>query len=412
MNRKRRVILLSSNFFPEQSGISRYSTDLADLLSDEGFEVTVVTTRPHYPMGSNFSPVDKDNALSKANANPKVIRLKSYIPKKLDTLGRARFELSIIFHGILNLKKLSRKESDLVISIVPSLSAGLLGVLYSIIFRIPSLAIFQDLSSAAAKEVSKKGFKLLFIPALLVEKLIIWRAKRVIAISEAMTEEILRLKSRRKQRVITIPNYPTTSFETIEKSAARRQVSDFSNDFIVLYSGNFGYKQDLKNVIQAAYRLNDYPEIKIVLMGHGNAEAELKKSASSLTNVRIIPFVEESAYPVNLMAADVLLTTEGKSVRTMSLPSKLTAYYAAGRPVMVVSSSDSATARFVGDSALQVEPGNPATLANAIIKLYQDSEFRSVLERRARDFASRHMKADVSRVSYLHHVEELLKDVD
>jgi colanic acid biosynthesis glycosyl transferase WcaI len=102
----------------------------------------------------------------------------------------------------------------------------------------------------------------------------------------------------------------------------------------------------------------------------------------------------DSHYPLALAAADVLVVNERPSVGDMSLPSKLTSYLAAGRPVLAAVSPDGATARELartGGAALVVPPGEPAALAAAVRELRDDPERRSRMAAAASLYARREL---------------------
>jgi glycosyltransferase involved in cell wall biosynthesis len=108
-----------------------------------------------------------------------------------------------------------------------------------------------------------------------------------------------------------------------------------------------------------------------VLVGDGSQRAELEARARGLSNVRFLPLQPEEGFADLLNAADVLLLNQRSTVRDMSLPGKLTSYFAAGRPVIAAVASDSETAREVtaANAGLVVEPERPQALADAIERL-------------------------------------------
>ena len=75
-----------------------------------------------------------------------------------------------------------------------------------------------------------------------------------------------------------------------------------------------------------------------------------------------------------MQASDVLLVNQRASVTNMSLPSKLTSYFASGRPVIAAASADSETASEIEASGagIVVPPADPAALRGAILALKND----------------------------------------
>src|SRR5277367_4166433 len=49
MNSKKRILLLSGNYFPEPTGIGKYNGEMMDWLSAQNYDCGVVTSYPYYP---------------------------------------------------------------------------------------------------------------------------------------------------------------------------------------------------------------------------------------------------------------------------------------------------------------------------------------------------------------------------
>jgi glycosyltransferase involved in cell wall biosynthesis len=90
-----------------------------------------------------------------------------------------------------------------------------------------------------------------------------------------------------------------------------------------------------------------------------------------------------------MQAADVLLVNQRPSVTDMSLPSKLTSYFGAGRPVVAAASADSETAREIGaaDAGIVVPPEDPQAFRSAILFLRGDAGLAEKLGQRGTMYA-------------------------
>jgi glycosyltransferase involved in cell wall biosynthesis len=102
----------------------------------------------------------------------------------------------------------------------------------------------------------------------------------------------------------------------------------------------------------------------------------LEQATAGLLTAEVRDPVGGEEYPLLLRAADALLVHERSTVRDMSLPSKLTSYFAAGRPVVAMVSRDSATAAELEHSGggLVVDRDDPAALATALGRLRAEPE--------------------------------------
>ena len=143
-----RVLLVTTNYWPEPTGIAVYTTDLAESLTSQGDQVTVLTSLPHYPwwkVPEEFAHLTEGTSSHHGVA---VIRAKHLVPPKMNALLRMRFESSLWW----NLRRVSKSmlgsDFDLVIACIPTVAAGIIGKRIAKNLAIPFGLIVQDLSEA------------------------------------------------------------------------------------------------------------------------------------------------------------------------------------------------------------------------------------------------------------------------
>jgi glycosyltransferase involved in cell wall biosynthesis len=144
---------------------------------------------------------------------------------------------------------------------------------------------------------------------------------------------------------------------------------------IVLHAGNMGLKQGLEHVVATAHLAAQVqPQTRFVLMGDGSQRGMLESLAAGCPNIAFLPPQDADRFVDTLAAADVLLVNERSSVVDMSLPSKLTSYFVAGRPVVAAGASAGATAREVrcAGAGLTVPGEDPEALLAALVRLAGD----------------------------------------
>ena len=135
-----------------------------------------------------------------------------------------------------------------------------------------------------------------------------------------------------------------------------------------------GFKQDLDNVVEAARLAGGEGRLQFTLMGDGNQRQHLEGLADGIPGIRFIDPMSERDYPLALAAADVLLVNERPTVDDMCLPSKLTSYLVARRPIVAAVPANGATAALVNESGggLLIPPATPAGLLRALRELMVD----------------------------------------
>jgi glycosyltransferase involved in cell wall biosynthesis len=171
-----------------------------------------------------------------------------------------------------------------------------------------------------------------------------------------------------------------------------------------------GYKQDLDNVLDAGKQAEE-KSLLFVLAGSGSERPRLRQRSDDLALDRVV-FLDSQPwgrYEQLLESADVLLINQRGSVNEMSLPSKLTSYFAAARPIIAAVPSNSETASEVraAEAGVVVPPGDPKALVNAILELRGDPHRREVFGRNGREFALANLTPDAVLPTYESFVQRI-----
>jgi glycosyltransferase involved in cell wall biosynthesis len=195
----------------------------------------------------------------------------------------------------------------------------------------------------------------------------------------------------RSDRIVHLPNWTHIAGPRGDRVATRRRLGWADHETIVLHAGNMGLKQGLEQVVDTAKLARPRAAgVRFVLMGDGNQRSELERRAAGLSNVDFRPFEPPETFPDTLAAADILLLSERPSVRDMSLPSKVTSYLAAGRPIIAAVAAHGATAGLVARSgaAILADAGDPQEILRAIASIQADPVVGERLGRAGQRFAA------------------------
>ena len=105
--------------------------------------------------------------------------------------------------------------------------------------------------------------------------------------------------------------------------------------------------------------------VRFVFSGGGNQAGAIRAAARVSPNVSFLGVQPDGIHASLLAAADVLLLAERATRVDMSLPSKLTSYFAAGRPIVAAVLPGGGSAREVERSGagLVVPAGEPERLS-------------------------------------------------
>ena len=357
------ILVFSSYYWPETSGNAPYVTGVAEHLASEGHRVRVVTGFPHYPEWRSTS----NGALVRGESRNGVDihRRWHYVPRAQSALTRAVYEASL---GAAGLTGMPRQAPDVILGVSPTLAALTLARTAAALYRRPYGLLFQDLQGPGAQQSGVSGGARI---ARVVEHAELAGARHAAAvgiIAEGFRSYFVD-HGVDPGRIHRLRNWSQGPEPTESVEAARARLGWGDDEFICLHAGNMGHKQGLENVLDAAAALHD-PSVRIVLAGNGNAHDALVRHAHELgvANVTFLPPQPAGEYEAMLRAADVLLVNQRASVGEMSLASKLTSYFAAGRPVVGAVAEQSETARELelAGAGLVVQPEDPAALAEAL----------------------------------------------
>ena len=384
-----KLLIASLHYAPEQTGNAPYVTGLAEELARRGHSITVLTGFPSYPASHVQHPYRGRLRQRERLNGVDVRRVWHYLPTTQTALSRGVAEGSFVAAG-LSLVALPRP--DAVVGVSPSLSGAIVARLAAHYYRVPYGLILQDLMAPAAGQSGVRGGGLVAGLVRRVERWALGDAAAVGIVAEGFRPyvESLGIDPRRIRRV---RNWTHVSAPAIDRSAARDRLALPQEAFVCLHAGNMGAKQGLENVLRAArIAAREEPRLLFTLLGDGNQRSSLERLASGygLPNLRFLPMQPSGFYPSALAAADVLLVNQRASVEEMSLPSKLTSYFAVGRPIVgaVKDTSEAAHEIEASGAGVVVAPEDPRALLVALSALARDGACSAALGEAGRAWAT------------------------
>ena len=362
----KRICLVAVNYFPEVTGCAPYTTDLAQHLVKAGHEVTVVTALPHYPQWQIPTEYKSRSKRTESINGVQVLRSAIYVPKKMSALARVAFEASFLISAWWRSR---RVKADLVVAVSPALADVVVGSRIAKRRRIPFGVLVQDLMTAATTQSKISGGDKVAGLASAIESRFLRKANSVAAITESFSDSIQALGVN-PSSVVVSPNYSVHNIERMPRSTARDHLGWSHDTFVLTHTGNMGLKQDLGNLV-SAIKLVDSNRVKLLLVGDGSQRAELVALAGSDPKIEFMGLVADEDYSALLCATDVLLLNEAPTITDMSLPSKLTAYEASGRPILGAVVPGGNTSKVLANlpNAVQVIAGDPNALAQKISEM-------------------------------------------
>jgi len=366
----KRVLVYGMNYAPEVTGVGRYTAELAEHLAAIGADVTVITTPAHYPVWRVEKPFTNTRYAVEVRNNVRVVRCPLFLHKKMSGFWRlvAPLTFAATSTPAAILQTLHRRP-DTIICVEPTLFVTPVALVLSKLFAARSVLYVQDLEVDAAFAVGHlRNRRWMKVIGSILERCTLPFFDRIVTISNSMAEKI-RQKGVAPARIAMIRNWVDLDrFHPISGASSYRKSLNYdASDFVVLYSGSIGAKQELNVLLDAARLLASESKIKFVVAGEGPAKESLMRAYKDLTNVKFLPFQPDDSLNAFLSFPDIHALTQSHSANDLVLPSKLGGMLASGKRILVTANVGTELADFLGARAIVTPPGDPAELAAAIL---------------------------------------------
>jgi colanic acid biosynthesis glycosyl transferase WcaI len=386
-----RILVLSINYWPDETGIAAFNTWRCEYLAAQGHQVTICTGPPYYPewrvperyRGKLFQQEERNGVT--------ILRSWMFVPHVLNTKKRILHEASFLASSFAC--ALSVKKPDLIFAVSPPLGLGLTVATLSRWWRVPFIFDVEDLQPDAAVELGMMNNRSMIRALYRIELLAYRRAALVSTLTEGMRQRIVE-KGIDPAKVVLFPPRADSSLYSLRDrfdGSAFREKYGLCGKLIVSHSGNMGVKQGLEVILEAAAKSRDREDIQYLLVGDGAMRPQLEAQARSrnLNNIRFLPLLENDCFGQMLAATDIALITQQRIVSNIVFPSKTVTLLSAGCPVVASVNSESEVARAVlrSGAGSVVEPENAAALLATILELAKSRETLARMSLQARQFA-------------------------
>ena len=228
-----------------------------------------------------------------------------------------------------------------------------------------------------------------FFDNMLLARILLPSAKLVILPSEYFISESTFLR-RYKSKIVSIPNgVNTTDFDIpYSKEECRKILGLPTHNKIVLFVGSLSPHKRPDILLKAMpIILRSVPDVIAVLVGNGILRDKLEKLAKKLgiyKFTKFVGFVPDKSISLYYKSADVfVLPSIAETFGIVLLEAS-----ASGLPLVVSDLKVFKTIVEDGYNGLVVKKGDEGELAQAIIRLFCDSQLRSMMSRNARIKAS------------------------
>jgi colanic acid biosynthesis glycosyl transferase WcaI len=363
----KRVLLINQYYWPDHASTAQHLTDLAESLTEAGYECHVLASQGRYKPGE---------------PRPLAFEIHNdvYIHRVYATsLGRrgtwARMTDYLSFYAGAAVKALLMPRFDVVVTLTTPPLIGLVGTLLKRLKKTRHVYWSMDLHPDASLALGRMSHKGLF--ARLMYRLsgfVYSQADQVVVLGPYMADRIA-LKSVPPERITTIPVWSERDeiYPTPRDANPLRRVLGLDGVFVAMYSGNLGLAHSFDEFIEAARRLRNRPDIVFLYVGEGPRLAEVKAARDSegLANIRFLDYVPRSQLQASLALADVHLISMRPEMTGIVVPGKLYGVMAAGRPAVFVGPEHCESADTIRDAGcgVTITSGDAEGLVAALLRL-------------------------------------------
>ncbi|OJV98173.1 MAG: glycosyltransferase WbuB [Microbacterium sp. 67-17] len=363
-----RVLVVGINYPPEHTGIAPYTGSMSRGLARRGIAARVITAHPHYP-DWKIKPGYGQWSRSEHLDGVAVKRVRHYVPNP--PKGARRLASEVSFGARSTVSRWGSPDAIVVVS-PAMISSAMAALRAKALHRSAPLIVWvQDLYARGMVETGQGGRAAQGLAA--IEGRLLRSADRVVVIHDRFADIVARDFGVDRDRIIVVRNWTHLApFPPIDVAATRKRFRWKPDETVVLHTGNMGVKQGLENVIDAARVTEHYRDpVRFVLVGDGGEREKLQELARGVAPLQFVPPLDDADYAAALKSADILLVNELAGVAEMAVPSKLTSYFQAERPVIAATDPSGITAAEVraADAGLVVPAGDPEALRNAALEL-------------------------------------------
>lgn len=221
-----------------------------------------------------------------------------------------------------------------------------LGTFLSLLGKLKDVPLIFDMHGGLVEEflltnnLNNMSNILKFVQYKLIDMLDIFFADKIICVSKKMIEYLNKEKKVPMEKMAYVTNgVDLEFFKPIdsEKVMKMKKQLGIEDKFVFGYIGHFQKYQGVKNLLQAARKINDQRKVSFLFVGSNINKIERKG------NIILVPKVPYSQVPLYYSLCDVLVLPRPKHPATeIAAPTKFAEYLAMGKPVLSTNVGDAA----------------------------------------------------------------------
>ena len=376
-----KILYVSQYFYPE----TFRGNDIVFDFVKKGHEVTVITGKPNYPLGTFYQGYKFWGVKKEIINGAHVIRIPTFArgkggPLKL-ILNYLSFLLFSYPYSRFNI------EQDFDIIFVQQLSPLTMAMpaIWALKRNKKAKLYLWVLDLWPESVTATTGIANKYIIGLL-NKLVkyIYSKSDLILISSKSFEKSI--KQRSNKQILHFPNWAESIYEEMELNKDY-ELPILPNGFNIMFAGNIGEAQDFETILSAAIQTQT-ENINWILVGDGRKLNWVRSQVKlhNLHNVVILGRFPIDKMPYFFMEANVmLLTLKNSLISELTVPAKLQAYLASGKIILAAINGEAKSIINEHNIGIACESGDFKSLSeNAKILKMLSEEQRIKMEKNSK----------------------------
>jgi glycosyltransferase involved in cell wall biosynthesis len=361
-----RVLILGQYFWPENFRIN----EVADSLLRAGCTVSVLTGPPNYPDGKVFPGYSAASLHTERKGDVMIHRI-PMVPRGNGSASRLALNyLSFVGSACCFGPWLLRGQSyDVVLVYAPGPILQSIPALW--LGRLKGASVITWVQDLWPDSLEVTGFirnkRLLGLIAHVVRW--IYRCNDLLLVqSHSFIEPVKAMAG-----ATPVLYHPNPGELPIDASALDQEPELRLNPgFNVVFAGNLGTVQALDTVLDAAYETRQHTDLWWVLLGSGSRSAWLATEVQRRDLKQVLlpgRFAPEAMPPILAQASVLLVSLVRSPIMSLTIPSKVQAYLAAGRPIIAALDGEGARVVVEAGAGVACAAEDAVALANAVLQL-------------------------------------------
>jgi colanic acid biosynthesis glycosyl transferase WcaI len=372
-----RWLILTQYYAPEMGAPQIRLRSFAHELRKLGIDVSVLTAMPNYPLGKIFDGYSGRWSASEEIDGIPVKRL--WVFASNNRSGPARIANYCSF-ALSALSMLFGPRPDVLFVESQPLPLGIVALMMKWLRGVPYVYNVPDLQIDVARQLGFLRGPMLNL-AFRFENMLLKNAWKVSTVTHAFIEHFIS-RGVPSENITFLPNgADTTLMKPQPPSPELLNRLRLHGKKVIVSVGTMAYYQALDTIVEAAERLAVHPEFVVLMVGNGPERERIQALVKSkgLTNVRFPRISYEESAQLYSIASAAVATFRNVDVARRMRPSKLFPALSCGVPVIFSGCGEAAELIERNECGITVPPEDSSALAEAMMKLADNSALRERL---------------------------------